>query len=56
MNICCDIKNGTCCDQQQAPVTIMVINIINNYITHSGRCQELFQKRSELILRGVIIN
>lgn len=20
MNICCDIKNGTCCDQQQAPV------------------------------------
>ncbi len=52
MNICCDIKNGTCCDQQQAPITITVINIINNYITQFRRCQEFFSERSELILRG----
>ncbi len=42
MMIDCDIKNGTCCDQQQAPVTITVIHIINNCITQFRSCQELF--------------
>ena len=54
MNICCDIKNGTCCDQQQAPKYAVksIIHYMNNYITRFRRCQEFFSEHLELILRG----
>ncbi|MDE5557022.1 MAG: hypothetical protein K2J32_04920 [Ruminococcus sp.] len=54
MNICCDIKNGTCRYQQQAPDNAVksIITSVNNYITQFRRCQEFFSERSELILRG----
>lgn len=44
-------KIGTCCVRTRNNA-IESINIINNYITHSGHCQEFFSGRSELILRG----